>query len=240
MEGTPLLAKPGSDYEIMEGPRSIVALLSPAVSAQIKKIIEERPELFNRDEHDLLKLLRDMKASPNATDNRLRLSFWNEYERAQTEQLDGMRVSNIHNGICTHQYFLERYLQQPERVAWLLCPPTNYEKALDEALCFGVEQLREILALPLYDAKGKLNTALASLKERIVSRLDERKNGSIVQRSLSVAVGDGKLDDELKQRLLSSSMEEIQKRLKALAKRDRLQATPDVVEVEAKEIVSEQ
>lgn len=214
-----------------ENPRSVINLLTPGVRAQILSAIESMPHLFQYDEHELYRALGKLKAQPSAIDNRLRLAFWSEYNRAQ-ENDDHMRGVSIYGGICTHQHFTERYLKRPEKVAWMLCPPTAYETMLEEALQFGVDQLRDILALPLTDERGKVNTSLAALKERIVARLDSRKFGSIVQRSLNVNMSEDKTTDKrLKEALLANNMEEIQKKLRALEKRDRLASPKNTVEV---------
>lgn len=201
-----------------------LSLLTPEPRAIIERTMAERPALFRENEHDLLKLLKSIKAAPNPTDNRLRLGFWNEYNLA-VEESRTMNMRQVFAGVCSQVYFYEVYLKCPERVAWMICPPTAYEKVLDEAIVFGLEQLREVLGLPLVDEKGKINVSLASLKERIVERLQERKFGTAVQRSLSVNVSgqtDRALDHKTQQTLLGSSMEEIQKRLKLLEKRDRM------------------
>lgn len=209
-------------------PRSVLNLLTPGIRAPIRKAMEERAYLFQMDEHELWRSLGKLKSQPGPIDNRLRLAFWNEYNRAQAD-MDTMRGVNIYSGICTHQHFTERYLKCPEKVAWLMCPPTSYEVALEEALQFGIDQLRDILALPVKDKKGKVNTSLASLKERIIARLDERKHGATVQRSINVSVQKNASDDKkIQEILLTNNMDEIQRRIRDLDKRDRLAPKQDV------------
>lgn len=199
-----------------EGPRTI-----------IENTMKDRTALFGIDEHTLMQTLRKIKAVPNPTDHRLRLAFWNEYNLACEE---GRQINppSLYSGVCSSQVYYDNYLRSPERVAWLLCPPAKYEKILDESLAYGLEQLREILALPLMDEKGKINVSLASLKARIWTQLDERKHGTAVQRSLSISVGgrtDAALDNKTQEAILGTSMEEIQRRLKLLDKRDRMKVT---------------
>ena len=215
------------DYELADSTTNILNLVPMTARIPILNCIEQAPDLFGLDEFDLLKKLKYLKASPNANDNRLRLAFWMEYDRIKAGDLGGkqMKMSAVYNGICTGQYLTQRYLLCPERVAWMLCPPASYDVFMEEALVFGMAQLREVLELPLIDEKGKVNVGLASLKERIVMKLHERKYGAVIQKSLNVNLNseDGmKIDKKLQEQIASCSMEDIQRRFKELSKRDRL------------------
>ena len=128
-------------------PRSLVNLVPPVTAECFIRASVERTDLFGHDERTLLKLLKDEKAHPTPTDNRLRVSFWMEYERAQMNNT-GMEMLSVFSGVCTKPYFYHTYLLCPHKVAWLVCQPSSYEKYADEAINFGLEQLRDVLEIP--------------------------------------------------------------------------------------------
>jgi hypothetical protein len=189
-----------------------------------------RPELFNSDERTLWKTLKDEGKLPNATDNRLRLKFWNEYDRAQAEQ-NRMDMIAVYSGVCSREYFSKRYVQSAEKLAWLMCPPASYEVKMEEALAFGIEQLRDILELPNVGATGKLDVKLMELKAKIVAMMDVRVKGAVVQKveqknmNLNISTS----NDQVAKRAMAGSMAELEARLKELDKKDRLAAPKEIV-----------
>lgn len=178
--------------------------------------------LFGMDERDLKATLRKKGVQLTKTDNCLRIKFWIEYERAIST---GARFneSNVYAGVCSKEYFKLEYMRKPERVAWLLTPPLDYESGLIEALDYGNDQMRDILELPHKDpATGKLDHKLMELKMKIRNMIESRLLGGIVQRSqgqLAVTAIDatqkkvkeymeGMTDAELDQKLKSYEVDE--------------------------------
>lgn len=202
--------------------RAVVNLVSHEVQAAMLAAAHKSPEYFTLDEKTLYKRLKEEGYQPTPTDNRLRLSFWLEYDRAQASG-KGMVISNILAGICTRDYFYGPYLSKSYKVAWILCPPTDYVTKISEALDFGLDQLREVLDLPILDEKGRINVKLGELKAKIVAMLDARKHGAVVQRveqknmNLNIATS----DNQVAKMALSGTMEDLQKRMKELERRER-------------------
>jgi len=203
----------------LANPRSLINLLPPLIKERVSESLWDQEELFQLDEQALYKRLRDLSAPPSATDNRLRLKFWMEYEYCQMMQHQEIQVNRVIAGICTYEYFRKKYLQNPKKVAWMLCPPTGFMVKAQEALEFGVEEMRSILEID-HMPGGKINVQLARLKLSVFESLNAIVNGAPVQRSISATVG-AKEAGKLMQNFRGHNMQELEKQLTALKKREQ-------------------
>lgn len=214
---------------------SIINKVPPALQNHFLEASKKRPDLFGMDERDLFKKLRAEELTPSPTDNRLRIQFWLEYDRSMTT-MKRMEIMNVTAGVCSNQYFRERFLHRPEKVAWLLACPVSYTRKIEEALDFGLDRLRDMLELSVTDAQGKLNLKLMELQAKIVALLDQRVKGSVVQRieqknmNLNVTTS----DKSVAEALTGSTMEKLDRKLKELEARERkaLNANHGAIEVE--------
>lgn len=165
-----------------DNPRSILNLVSPGARNRMLDARTAAPELFELDEYLLYKKLGETQR-PTPTDNRIRIKFWMEYDECQLSRrlLD---IPRIVAGICSRDYFERSYMSLPQKVAWLLCPPAGYMVKVNEALEFGLEQLRDILQREHVLPTGKVDSRLGELKAKIVMFLDARVKGAIVQKAL--------------------------------------------------------
>lgn len=215
-------------------PQSVINMVKQVTQVKMKKALAEQPELFERDEQELLLTLRRNHCGPSPTDNRLRLKFWMEYDYAKENGLQQLDMSRVTSGVCSNEYFYNRYLNSTTKVAWMMCPPTSYMIKSEEALEFGIEQLRDILDQPhVYtDQSGrqKVDTQLASLKARIVATLDNRVRGAVVQKTMNVHVGTNNKD--LVRAMATQSMENLTARLKALEVREKQLANGGILATE--------
>ena len=183
-----------------------------------------------------MKIFRQENLRPSPTDNRLRISFWAEYDKAAAENRQ-MRMSTVYAGVCSQAFFHNQYLENPSRVAWMLCPPVEYTLYAREALAYGLEKMRDILEMDI-EVYGKVNVKLAELQAKIVKMLDDRVQGSIIQRtenkntSLSISTS----DKEVAKAAMAGGMEDLQRRLKELEKRDRGNQPAVVVESEVTDV----
>ena len=197
---------------------SVVNLVPPSLKERMLARRKENPEFFEMDEHDLLKELRRRCHTPSATDHRLRMKFWMEYDRAMSTYTK-MSIPRLCEGVCTVPIFLEYVFKRPHRVSWIMLPPVNYADRMVEALNYGLDQMREILDLPMVDGNGKVDHKLAAMKIAVFKMLDDRSNGVAVQRleQKSINIQASVDGSELKQiRLLADSMstKQIKDRLK--------------------------
>jgi len=159
-------------------------------------------ELLALSEEELEK-----KVHPPQTLKRLRIGFWSEYERIfsnfgrrpyrGTENRIG--INRVCNGVCTPQYFMQEVAENDYYLAWVVRPPLDYVVALEEALSYGVDRLREILNMPMFDYKYKSdgsivtdkytdepvmipNVPVANIILKTVAMLDMRVKGAIPQK----------------------------------------------------------
>ena len=161
---------------------SVMNLLPEAVREKCKARRGEDPVLFEMSESELYKEMRRNKHTPSVSDNRIRLKFWMEYDECITNYNRAMNLKRIAAGTTSYEYFIIHFLKNCYRVAWMLMPPANYKSRMVEALDFGLDQMREILNLPLLDDDGKLDHKLAAMKITIFKMLDDRSNGVAIQR----------------------------------------------------------
>lgn len=164
-------------------PRSVVNLLPERVRTLVEEAYFLKPELFIEDEKDLFRKLTQDNKQPTPTDHRLRMKFWNEYDYAQAYGKASIEMNRVVAGVCTVEYFYNKYMTSPSKVAWLLCPPTQYMVKAEEALSFGIDQLRDILDQPHING-GKIDMKLAELKLKIVALLEPRVQGAVAQKVL--------------------------------------------------------
>lgn len=200
-------------------PAAVVNVVTDAVKKAITDAIYTNPELFDKDEHTLWRHLRNTNHQTTAADNRMRLKFWFEYDRAATAGTN-MNMKNVFAALCTHEFFYNKYIHNPAKIAWMLCPPTSYRIKVEEALEFGLEQLREILEAPHKTDGGKIDSRLAGIKLKIVQMLDTRAKGAIVQKAVIAQMGlPG--HPAIEDRITQDTLAEMRKQLENLEKRNR-------------------
>lgn len=171
-------------------PRAVINLLPDSFREAVKDLAFERPEYLNQDERTLARLYREQRDAGLITkdaavmgpmENRLRVAFWLEYNRAQDNRAK-MRLENICAGLCTRAYFENEILRRKTKLAWVLTPPISYTNAMEEALIYGVEKIRDILDVELKDSKGQVNVKAAEVLLKTIQFLDQRVKGAIVQK----------------------------------------------------------
>ena len=184
-----------SDFLDPNNPRSMMNITIP----QFKDALKEKSVKFylEKDEFYLAKIVK-----PTPTVNRLRYSFWAEYDQAQEEKRD-MVEENIWRGVCSQDQFFTQ-IKKLKVQAWMLYPVVDYTVAIEEALMFGLGKVREILEFPLYQTKttkvGKGDKKedymtekvpdykVADLMLKAVKMLEDRSKGGVVQKLESKTV----------------------------------------------------
>lgn len=157
-------------------PRTLINIVTPDVQIAIKRLSQRRRHIFFLDEREFKK-----RVDPDAVTSRLRLSFWDEYTRAQ-DKGETMKVKNICNGCCSVDYFYKAVLTNSNKLAWIICPPKDYMLAMRELLDVGIDEWRDILTMKHVNKKGQINVALIAQKIKIVQMLDLRVKGAIIQK----------------------------------------------------------
>lgn len=210
-----------------QNPRSLINLVTPAIRRKLEEARFEKPDLFDEpDEATLLKKLMDMTYRINATDNRIRVRFWMEYDYCHQWHTKGVDFNRVIAGIMTMENFQSRYLEVPGKVAWMLQPPTGYMVKANEALEYSLAQLRDVLESPHSLPGGRVDIKLAELKLKIAMWLDARVKGGIVQKTMNLHAhtDNPAVARAVTQGAMQPSMEQLNERLKALqAEQERLQ-----------------
>lgn len=161
-------------------PRSLINIAPREI---VDILLEKVPlDLLYMSETELEDKLR-----PGPVIQRIRIAFWKEYEKAQSE-IRKMQFSKIALELGQPSLFLLRTLKDPEKLAVVLCPVTSYDNFLEESLMAGLKRLRSIVEMPLFDHNGRPDHKTMDIVLKTVAFLDMRKNGGIVQRQLQVNV----------------------------------------------------
>lgn len=202
--------------------RSVLNLLPTMFQAQLIEAQRKAPDLFGLDEKTLMHELGSRRMKPTPTDNRLRIAFWLEYDRAQAAQRK-MNLGMVYLGVCSRQTFSVNYARYPEKIAWMLTPPVSYETKMSEALDFGIDRLRQILDEEIILPTGLVNMKLAELQTKIIFMLDQRLKGAVIQRieQRSMNVNLNASSSGVAQAAMELTMEDIDKKLKELERRRR-------------------
>lgn len=177
-----------------DNPYNLMALVPRSLADAIQNL---EPKFLGLSEGELRAL-----AKPSAEVSRLRLNFWDEYERAVSQQR-GMRLDSIMKGVCNKAYFYEKILHNQKWLAYVTIPPADYSLAIREMLELGWDRVREVLLLPItekvsvkktvenpltgkyevqYEIEDRPNTRLIGEINKMVSMLDLRVKGAIVQK----------------------------------------------------------
>ncbi len=167
----------------LEHPRSVVNLVPEAVANAIMRLPDE---YVDKGEDELQLIFKERQWAPSTLDDRIRFSFWKEYDNAQTN-IRQMVMTHVYYGLCSRESFYVM-IQNKQRVAWMLCPPADYMLAAEEALTYGLEQLRDILARPHVSMVGTVDSKAAGVKLEIVKMLDARVKGAIIQTTRNLNV----------------------------------------------------
>ena len=159
-------------------PLSVINLVSDRLKRQLLYLSQsDKSHLLLLAESDLYKALDRLNQRPNATDNRLRINFWFEYDRCHAEGKGPMVTTHITARVCSRELFYHSYIKDMGRLSWMLCPPATYTNRMQEALNFGVDSLREILELPPEKFNSKVKFAVTA-KLKIIDGLKNLLDGT--------------------------------------------------------------
>jgi len=165
------------------GERSLLEMLTPGLQ---KVAAEIDPALLKLDEGRL-----ETKLRPHAMLNRIRLAVWREYERC-TGGMRKFKMANVSRALGVPSITILGWMRDPERLLWVLTPPSSYQAILEEAVVHGLNRLRnEILTMDVRErdmhgaviGEGVVDPKKAELLLKAISYVDLRVNGSIVQKS---------------------------------------------------------
>lgn len=160
-----------------ENPASLFSVMPEEFQPLIEAIRLQFPRMCHYPERELRKYCK-----PDERDNRIRLSFWQEYELS-TRMGKKMSIRAITDGICSKDTWKTYYLQQPKKLLWIVTQPKSYSQTMNALHAQSLERLHQILKLPIKDKQTKKpDVKVIAQMIKIFQLLDLRVKGSIMQR----------------------------------------------------------
>lgn len=162
-------------------PRSVVNLLPTWLRETVLALPKD---FFMMTEEELVKKIfpgtSGVRPKPDMVSSRLRIQFWEEYDKTQRENRKEMDISSVVDRICSLAYFKDKVFGL--RLAYVLTPPSTYVLTITECLMLGIERMREVMNTSAVDEMGNVNDKLADIQLRMFQTLDLRLNGAVAQR----------------------------------------------------------
>lgn len=181
----------------MDQPQSVLHGLPDGLRAQILSL---PPELIALSEQEL-----EIGAGGiSRQDRRVRLNFWQEYEKA-TQEARSLNLKAVaqDTGLPSWAIYEEKLYQNAGLLAWLMRPPATYVLQVREAQELGLNRLHEILSLPIKTTvtkknksgevkiEEKINVGVALLILNAFRLVDQRLMGGYTQKQVNVNVDAG-------------------------------------------------
>lgn len=173
------------DVKDTSNPRSLVNIVPTSVATAIKAI----PQSILDMRIDELK----RKAEADILLDRVRMSFWLEYNSAQLAGRD-LSMTNICGGLITVSTFNKQIVNNSFKLAYMIRPTGQYKATLEDLMFRAMDQLLEILEMPLMQKKfaksrngniieyEEIDTKLAQVKAQIARDVMIQARGHGVQK----------------------------------------------------------
>lgn len=200
--------------------KSALAMLPEEVQAVIDNHIFTSPDVFKMGEREIIKKITNMGYAVSATDTILRQRLWIAYDRAILTGKEVITYEDLLEGVCTENFFKEKFLRSQYLCALLLTPPISFKAKQEEALLFGLDRLREVLELPSVDHLGRVDTKIIRAQLAVYNILEKRVLGETVQK-IAHAHAMIPLEPLAQTELRDFSEEELLKKVQAMAERQR-------------------
>ena len=213
-----------------DDPNSVINKLPPT---NFRKAVLKLKETDGHRFFDTDRLLYKW-AQPNEWDARIRLSFWDEFYFAQRNG-KMMNVERMCRGVVDKSY-IHKMMLDPRKLVYVLTHPESYTGALRMVHKKGLERMKEIMALPMVDDKGKPIPSVINAILKCTEMADVRLKGAVPQRmqidsrTMNVNVDvDNPLD------LTKMSIEQLEQLERKMVKRAKELSAPreEVIEAEA-------
>lgn len=160
------------------------------------------------------------------TARRLRLQFWNMYNIfSMSKAKTPLPVTSVYNGIATTHKFHE-IVKDDKLATFIFSQPLKVKMIQEDLLYEGYRQMEEIMEASIYNKDGIVDPRIVTHKLKIINMLEDRVNGSVVQRSQSYVEQTSKFEKghiETPEEL-DAVKAEIQKLKKSLGKQEVVDA----------------
>lgn len=172
-----------------ENPFAIYNLVPGVMQGYIDVIPDEAWELSN--------LELEEKAKAGELEQKLKLNFWSEYERACRNE-DVMKMTHVYKGVCSQTHFLKSIISNTYKLAFILTPFEEVTLTQRHLLHLAYRKEAEVLSLPLERTKifitkdgekietTEVDSKLAAVVSKMRESLENRIMGSAVHRSQQV------------------------------------------------------
>lgn len=133
--------------------------------------------LLGLNEGRLYKELIRRDARPTPLDHKLRCKFWVEFERVQENvpKMAKMSMINILGLDYPKESFYRFYITDHNKLAFLLCPPTDYEDMVEMVLKVSTMKMLEILESPCMFPGGVIDPQVVKKFMEINETMHRRK-----------------------------------------------------------------
>lgn len=159
-------------------PRSIFNLLPQFLQQAASQVADDIWEL---SEDELSKQLEVSGEVPTEY-YRLRIAFWDEYDRVQRMLESKLDVSRVTWGVCSVVTLMKWSRSNHLLLAWLLRPPPAYTLLLKEIHSLSLKNQLEVMKMPLTNERGNPNVKLIEAQLKIFQHMDIRLKGGFIQR----------------------------------------------------------
>lgn len=179
---------------------------------------------LGRSDESFKKLLGDHKDYKAA--RRLRLQFWSLFNTYASSPVDNkIAVTSVYAGIVTFGKF-HNIVKDDKLATFIFSQPLNVRLIQEDLLYEGYRQMEEIMEAPIYKADGVVDPRIVAHKLKIINMLEDRINGSVVQRSQNYVKTESVFDKSGPQtpEELESVKKEIEELRKTLGKKDVIDA----------------
>ena len=204
---------------ISEGsPETEISEIKETMPYQVIAKYHTIPESFHAKSIEEIERTADVGFS----DWKVKTSFWKAYKNS-AKAGNRMTVAKVIGGITNNKTFVNRFLENPARLAWLLTPSTPYQVQVETLLDKSVERYQELIAMEITTTKKvtvngeevlvkQTDAKKAMVLLNVIKNLEERALGGAIQRQLSVSTKEPSSADEKSE----IDMDAVDKRLKEL------------------------
>jgi hypothetical protein len=218
-----------------DNPYSLANILPSYVKEAVALLTEEEMNLSDLDSTNALFPKDKYPDGVPSEFYRLRLAFWDEYDRCGRYQEPVMDMAKVLMGNMSPGAFVKN-LDSKLFLAWLLHPPSGYTLGLKEIHDLSMRNLLAVIKLPITRADGRPDVKLIEAQFKIFQHADLRLKGAVVQkieqRNLNVNV------DATPKQLPLKSLSEIDDQIKALREQSRQLETPAQVPLNLMKLIT--
>lgn len=206
-----------------QNPDALMNRLPPRLTSVLERVKNKLPRTLMMTEREIRN-----HCKPDERDERVRLSFWDEYNAA-TASGKKMALQSIICGAVSWETWVTAYEPDNKRMLWIFTPPTSYAVQMRHILYKGTERLLEIMNLPITNKNGDVDPKIATLILKAWQLADMRIKGGIVQRmqveqkSVNVNFNSEQHVDQLREQVSNLQLEDLEtlERRIEKAKRDQ-------------------